>query len=368
MASGLLNLLLGRLPSYTRKSRHLQLLQRYGTTAKLVNIARAELSRIRGDLVVKGKPYVYTIDTGNFCNLRCPLCPTGVRGLQRTQALMSLDEFRTIVDKIEPFAIEAILHNWGEPFLNPDILAMIHYANAKGLGTTISSNLNLVNRNSHFLEEVVESPLDHLTVSLDGTTQEIYEKYRRGGDLDEVLNNLSYLLEYRRKLGRSTPQVEWQFLVMKHNQHQIEDARRMAHDLGVDNLRFSGAGLPFDQLGDVELGKEWLSELPVYQNYSPDRIREKGYLYDEKCFYLYRAMTVNPSGAVSPCCVVYHSDYDFGNLVNSSLEEVWNNAHYRSSRALFSRRTFEGNLETVCGKCPLFKYESQDLKVASAAV
>lgn len=358
MAIGLTNLLLGRLPSYTRKSRHFQLLTRYGTIGKLSNLASVELSRVRGDIVVRGRPYVYTIDTGNLCNLRCPLCPTGYRGLERPQALMSLDTFRTIIDKIQPYAVEAILHNWGEPFLNPDILAMVSYAQSVGVGTALSSNMNLVNRDRGFLEAVVHSGLDHLTVSLDGTTQEVYETYRRGGSLEHVLKNVRYLLDYRERVGSRTPRVEWQFLVMKHNQHQRGDAARLARELGVDELRFTGAGLPFNNFSDPQLTRQWLSDLPSYRGYAADKVAERGYLYDEKCFYLYRAMTVNPLGEVSPCCVLYHERFDFGNLLTAELEDVWNNSYYRSSRALFSRRKFADGAETACHRCPLFRYES----------
>src|SRR5687768_8796297 len=141
LAGMLSNLLLGKLPSYTRKARHIDLLRRYARPRKLVNIARAEASRSRGDIVLKSRPYIYTIDTGNYCNLRCPLCPTGYHGLERPQAVMNLQNYETILEKIRPYAIEAILHNWGEPFLNPDILPIIRATKKAGIGTTISSNL-----------------------------------------------------------------------------------------------------------------------------------------------------------------------------------------------------------------------------------
>lgn len=368
MASAVLNLLFGRLPSYTRKARHLQLLRRYASPGKLANLARAEMARFNGDIAVKARPYIYTVDTGNLCNLRCPLCPTGYRGLERPQSLMSLRTFETVIDKIRPYAIEVVMHNWGEPFLNPDILPMIRYAKKSGIGTTISSNLNLVSRGGRFLEEVVHSGLDHLTVSIDGTTQAVYEKYRRGGDLDHTLCNLRYLLDYRRRAGQGAPLIEWQFLVMRHNQHQIDDVRRLAREIGVDRLRLTGAGLPFNELVNAEWSKEWLSDLPDYRGYAPEKILSKGYLYDENCFYLYRAMTVNPEGAVSPCCVLYHQKWDFGNLLTSDLDEVWNNEHYRSSRALFSGKPYQSEQQTVCARCPLFKYESKGGRQIAAAL
>lgn len=358
MNTGILSLLRGALPSYTRKSRHLDMLRRYGDLPKISNLLRTELARVRGDIVVNSRPYIYTVDTGNVCNLRCPLCPTGYHGLERRQSLMRLAEFKSIIDKIRPFAVEVIMHNWGEPFLNPDVIPMIQYARKNRIGTTISSNLNLVNRGEKFLEEVVHSGLDHLTVSIDGTTQDVYETYRKGGNLENVLANLRYLLHYRNKVGSPTPKVEWQFLVMKHNQHQMDDARRLSQEIGVDSMRFTAAGLPFNELKNVTLAEQWISELPSYQGYKPDKMVERGYLYDESCFYLYRAMTVNPEGGVAPCCVLYHSKYDFGNLIDSSLEDVWNSGHYRASRALFSGKSYDGKLETACHECPLFKYHS----------
>jgi radical SAM protein with 4Fe4S-binding SPASM domain len=311
---------------------------------------------VRGEIVLNSRPYIYIIDTGNVCNLRCPLCPTGYYGLERAQSLMKLAQFETIIDKISDYAVEVIMHNWGEPFLNPDILPMIRHARSRGIGTTLSSNLNLVNKGQTFLEEVVDSGLEHLTVSIDGTTQEIYEIYRKGGKLENVLSNLRYLLAYRNRTGRHEPMVEWQFLVMKHNEHQIEAARQMATEIGVDRVRFTGAGLPFKELTNTTMAEEWLSDLPEYRGYSPEGFA-RGYLYDERCFYLYRAMTVNPKGEVSPCCVVYEQSADFGNLVNDDLAAVWNNEQYRSSRALFSNKTTTADVETICDRCPLFRYE-----------
>ena len=358
VATGVSNVLLGRLPSYTRKSRHLQQLVRYAHPRKLANIARAEIAMARGEVVLRSRPYIYTVDTGNVCNLRCPLCPTGVHGLERRQSLMTLATFNTILAKIRPWAIEVVLHNWGEPFLNPDILGIIDAARTASVGTTISSNLNLVHRGDDFLRSVVDSGLDHLTVSLDGTTQPVYETYRRGGDLEAVLQNMRTIIAYRDRTGRRTPTVEWQFLVMKHNEHQIDEAKRLAARLGVDKLRLTSAGLAFDQLGDTRLASQWLSSLPEYRAYHPEKIERRGYMFDERCFYLYRGMTVNPSGEVSPCCVVYHAKHDFGNLVDDDLDAVWNNRHYRSSRGLFSPKRQATDGDSVCGSCPLFKYES----------
>lgn len=353
----ILNLLLGRVPAYTRKARHIDLLRRYGTPRKVANLARAELARMRGDVVVRSWPYVFTVDIGNICNLRCPLCPTGTHELDRPQGFMSFADFERVLEQISPWAIELVLHNWGEPFLNPNFLDIVRAARRAGIGTATSTNLNLVRKDVSFLHEVVDSGLDHLVVSLDGTTQEVYGHYRRGGDLEHVLRNLKELCAYKKASGARTPSIEWQFLVMKHNEHQIEDARRLAAEIGVDTVRVTGAGLPFDHLGDVALGERWLSGMPEYKSYDPEKIQARGYVHEEKCFYLYRAMTINPRGEVAPCCAVHQGRWDFGNLLEQGIEAVWNNEHYRSARALFARNAAPQPVHTVCHACPLFRYE-----------
>jgi radical SAM protein with 4Fe4S-binding SPASM domain len=357
MAEGFLNLLRGRLPAYTRKARHLDLLLRYGTPRKVANIARAERAKMRGDVVLKSRPYIYTVDIGNICNLRCPLCPTGMHALERPQGFMSFADFEKVVAMIAPWAVEVVLHNWGEPFLHPNFLEIVRTVKAAGMGTATSTNLNLVHKDASYLGQVVDSGLDHLVLSIDGTTQDVYESYRRGGNLEHVLANVKELCSYKKQKGARTPVVEWQFLVMKQNEHQIEDARRLAAELGVDAIRFTGAGLPFDDLDDVALGEQWLSTMPEFRGYEPKVMRERGYLYDEKCFYLYRAMTVNPRGEVAPCCAISHQKWDFGNLLADGLDAVWNNESYRSARALFASSPAEQPVPTVCHVCPLFRYE-----------
>ena len=349
----------GRHTAYNRLARHFDLLLRYGQPRKLLNIARAEIARLRGDIEVASFPFIYTVDIGNVCNLRCPLCPTGTNDLQRPQGFMRVAEFETILEKIKPYAIEVVMHNWGEPFLNPDFLEIVRAAKREGIGTAVSSNLNLVHRGQDYLHRVVDSGLDNLVVSIDGTTQEVYHHYRRGGDLAHVLDNLREMVRYKRSIGSATPAIEWQFIVMRHNEHQMDEVTRMASEIGVDRVRFTSAGMPFDDLANETLGEEWLPNNPDYRSYDPAVINRKGYLFDEKCFYLYRAMTVNPRGEVAPCCVVHHEKWDYGNLLDSSLAAVWNNRHYRASRALFSpqRAKSTDDFKTGCHACPMFKYE-----------
>jgi radical SAM protein with 4Fe4S-binding SPASM domain len=347
------NLMVGALPQYTRKARHLQLLLRHSTPKKLMNVLSAELALRRGRTSLTSMPYVYIIDPCNACNLRCPLCPTGTGTLRRPTKMMSLECFVGIVDQIEDHAIEVIFHNWGEPFLNPHIFDMIAYVKAKNIGSTLSSHFN--NVSDEMIERILDSGLEHLTVSLDGATDEVYQTYRVRGNLDNALTSLRRLQQRKRERRQRLPMVEWQYIVMKHNEHELEAARAIARELGVERFRPLSPGLPFDHTDDVELANQWIPENAQYRASHPEKVIARGYLHDEPCFYPYRSMVVNPDGGVAPCCAVYHKKFDFGNVQGEPLREIWNSKRYQSARSLFSDHPISDPVATICDGCLLYK-------------
>lgn len=349
----LANLIRGKLPHYTRKARHLHQLIRHSSPTKIFNLLQAEWALRTKKTSLQSWPYIYIIDPCNACNLRCPLCPTGAQTLGRPTKMMSFDCYRSVIDQVKDYAIEVILHNWGESFLHPHIFDMIRYAEDANIGTTISSHFN--NITDEMVEEIISSKLEHLTVSLDGASQEVYEKYRVRGNLQDALSGLERLQRRKRERHSHTPFVEWQFIVMKHNEHEIAQARDIATTLGVDRFRLLSVGLPFNHLEDLALAEQWISENPEYHGYHPDLILKRGYLYDEPCFYPYRAMTINPDGGVAPCCAIDHKQWDFGSIHADTIRSIWNNKQYQSARSLFANSPIADTVKTVCDGCPLYK-------------
>jgi MoaA/NifB/PqqE/SkfB family radical SAM enzyme len=337
---------------YFRYPRHLGALLKHAGPRKTANVLRAEWERLRRATVLRSRPYYYFVDPCNVCNLRCPLCPTGTGELQRSRGMLKLDEYRVILDKIAPYAVEVSLHNWGEPLLNKEIFDIIRLTADRGIATNMSSNLSV--KKEGLGERLVRSGLEYLIVSLDGVTQATYEQYRVRGEIDLVFDNLREIIEAKRRLGSRTPVIEWQFIVFKHNEHEMEAARALAPQIGVDRLRFRAPGLPYNRSDDEELGDKWMPTNPAYWELNPARLNAQGYLWDEPCYYLYRSMTVNPGGGVAACCIVYKEKQDFGCLLHEDLDAVWNNRSYQASRALFARRP-PGRAQTICDGCFLFK-------------
>ena len=285
-------------------------------------------------------PYYYLIDVCNVCNLRCPLCPTGNTTIARKQAMLSLEQYKEFFGKIKEYALVVSLYNHGEPLLNPEIFSIIEHTHRNRIGTNISSNFNWPQPVE--INDFMRSGLDYVTVSLDGVTQETYQQYRVRGDVTEVFDNLKRLLSARKALKSKTPFVEWQFIVFKHNEHEVEAARKLASEIGVDLLRFISPGVPPEDMHNLELQEKWMPRNPWIGSGIARLVEERGYVFDRACFYLYRSMFIYPGGGVTPCCFAHDDKLDFGNLYNNSVPEIRNNKTYRVARyLLFSKSALD---------------------------
>lgn len=346
-------------PHLKRAYRHAWALWEHGTPAKLRNLLLVEAERLQRKTRLSGYPYVLIIEATNACNLKCALCPTGMNLITRPRRRLRFSEYKFILDRVGEYALEVSLHNWGEPFLNADIFDIIDYTRSRGIGTNVSTNLTTLGAGD--IDNIIRCGLEYLSVSLDGTSEDVYRIYRVGGDFYRVMSNLEALIARKRELRSRTPLIEWQFIVMRHNEHQMGEARRLARRLGVDLLRFINVGLPFDASNQKELARKWFPADARYRYYDPEAADRISYLHQGACFYLYRSMTINPDGGVAPCCVVYDPKYDFGNILSQELADIWNNEHYRFSRALFSRRDdLQG--QSPCQSCKLFRKRTADFK------
>ena len=105
---------------------------------------------------------------------------------------------------------------------------------------------------------------------------------------------------------------------------------------------------------------------PLFWERNPTIVEERGYLFDQPCYYLYRSMFIYPGGGVTPCCFAHDSGQDFGNLNTHTVSEIWNNEKYRSARKLFAKKLSKGLLEeprvkTLCDACTVFRQDGAHL-------
>jgi len=278
--------------------------------------------------------------------------------LGRQQSMLSLEHFKQYFDPLADYLFEAYLHNWGESLLNKEVFSMIEYAQSRNVGTNLSSNLS--DTTSSDIDRLLDSGLEYLIVSLDGTSKDSYSKYRVRGKFDNVVENMHELIRRRNARGLKTPRVEWQFIVMKQNEHEVRIAEGWAKKIGVDLLRFIPVGMPYDTEDRADVAKTWYPVTVEGREHSPDVEQQFGQAHKPSpCFYLYRTMVVNPDGGVSPCCVVYKKSSDFGDLPGDVMS-LWNNDKYQSARALFSARSAPRTVATICDGCEIFAQHPKD--------
>jgi len=329
-------------------------LVRHGTRRKLLNVLQIEAELYGQKKCLRGYPYFYLIDICNRCNLTCPLCNVGANKFNRTQGMINLEEYRAIFEKIKDYALIISLTNLGEPFLNKDIHEIVSHTQSNNISTTVSSNFNWPT----FVDpkDIVRSGLEYIVASIDGVSQESYEKYRVGGVFSEVVENLKSLIDAKKVSNSKTPFIEWQFIVFKHNEKEIERAVELAKEWRVDLLRFFSPAISFGYMHDKSVSKKWLPGNPTYRECDPELMKKRGYLYKRPCFYLFRSMTIDKGGAVTCCCAASEKEHEFGNILQQSLSEIWNSRYYQSARTLFGeRQNTDDRVRVLCDDCLWFR-------------
>src|SRR5882762_11190789 len=240
------------------------------TLSRLLNMARVyssfQSSKMSGNLNHHGMPVSISIEPTTSCNLRCPECPSGLRSFTRPTGMMKTELFESVINQLAPSLSYLIFYFQGEPYLHPHLLEMVRLASQNKIYTATSTNAHYLNDQA--AKETVESGLDRLIISLDGTTQETYQSYRIGGKLDKVIEGTKNIIRWKKELKSKTPHVIFQFLVVKHNEHQIEDVKKLAKTLGVDEVKLKTA-----QIYDFENGSDLI---PVNDKYSRYKRNQNG--------------------------------------------------------------------------------------------
>ena len=310
-------------------------------------------------LAGRGLPYPSTVSiepVSNICQLKCPLCPTGSNKLNYDQKIMSLESFKVLLGKM-PFVGTIDLYKSGEPFFNPEIFEMVRYAADRKIEVNISTNFSFP-RSDEFFEHIINSGLGRLTISLDGASQASYSQYRIGGDYELVMSNIMKLIEAKKRLRSRTPEIIWQFLVNRFNEHEIPEARRIAKDLNI-TLHLMPLDLD-DELPDMEM-EGTIEERKAYwlssdKKYICDRYRhEHRYpLFPGICTQLFSRVVVTADGKIFPCCWAWDRKSIVGDLLTESFEDIWHNEKYVSSRSRFLKKGFNTKVRTVCFGCKGF--------------
>ncbi|MCF6242940.1 MAG: radical SAM protein, partial [Bacteroidales bacterium] len=172
---------------------------------KITNYLLLRFSFISSSIFKKpfiyGKPVVVAFEPTNYCNLRCPECPSGTNGLTRAKGFMDMILFHKIIKELTHELISMIFYFQGEPFLHPQFLDLIKSAKKHKIYTSTSTNAHFIDEIK--AKEIVKSGLDRLIISIDGLTQKTYENYRINGKLEKVISGTKHLIKAKKKFGQN---------------------------------------------------------------------------------------------------------------------------------------------------------------------
>ena len=310
------------------------------TPRRLANLYCGRLEHLLGRTRLWSNPVKLTVEATTACNLRCPACFTGAGQTGRARGVIPADLYARLLRELGPYLFEIEFHNWGEPLLAQDLVPMIELAARLGIATTVSTNLSMP-FDAERAERLVASGLSLLGVSIDGARQETYEQYRVRGDLQLVLRNCRLVRDAKRRLGRATPRLVWEFHVFAHNVADVPLARAMAAELEMDVSVDKGwvVGEEWDRSGDFT----YFANPPI-----------------DRCPFLWRHAVVNADGGVAPCCGTFYAEDDRGRLATTAgggaptFRAVWNDTSFQRARRFFRARIgTEAERRDVCFGCPI---------------
>lgn len=319
---------------------------KYFTIKRAVNsikiISSFYLSRMLRKPIVWGMPISYSIEPTNHCNLKCPECPSGLGALTRPLGLLKSEDFKKLVDEISKTGFYIQLFFQGEPYINKNLPDMITYAQSKKVYVSISTNGHFVNAKN--VDQVLDNAPDKLIFSVDGLDEESYQKYRIGGTFEQADSGLRALINRKIERGLKKPFVEFQFIVMKQNEHQLGEVKKYCKEVGVDKLVFKTM-----QISSYENALKFLPTNKKFRRYALDdqsfRIKNE---IKNHCFALWRTSVITWDGRVVPCCFDKDAENEIGLVNGKSFSEIWRSAKYYNFRKkiLDDRKS-----ESMCTNC-----------------
>ena len=317
------------------------------TLRKAVNAAKILISYYWSKTIRNpyhwGLPISIAIEPTTSCNLRCPECPSGKREFTRPTGMLKEDFFTSTINELYKDLLYLVFYFQGEPYLNPRFLEMVNYASKKGIYTATSTNAHYLDDNN--ARQTVISGLDRLIISIDGTTQETYASYRIGGQLEKVIEGTKNIVKWKKLLKSNTPHIIFQFLVVKPNEHQIEEVKALGKKLGVNEVRLKTA-----QVYDYENGNSLIPGIDKYSRYHKQddgTYTIKNKLLDH-CWKLWHSCVITWDGLVVPCCFDKDARHQLGDLKELSFTQLWKSERYYHFRSTVLRSRSEID---ICKNC-----------------
>lgn len=250
-------------------------------------------------------PEVIYIETTNLCNAKCIMCPHD--NLKRQKIVMKQSVFEKIIDGIKGVDLsntQLFLHKEGEPLYDKNIAERIKFAcmslpSIKEIG--INTNAMLLTQDMS--DKLIESGMNVIFFSVDGTSAETYDAIRINCHYDTVERNIEYFLKERNRLGKKIRVVMQMLLTDKTRLQQEEYIKKW-------------------EKYDVEF---YFKEMHCYLDGGNSSFERPDFSHQVSCCNdPFRVIVYYADGNVGPCCWDYNNEYVIGSCLNKSLIDLFN--------------------------------------------
>tara|TARA_B100000927_G_scaffold91641_1_gene74098 strand:+ start:785 stop:1801 length:1017 start_codon:yes stop_codon:yes gene_type:complete len=303
----------------------------FASLVKLINLAKLFLSflysRIKNNAKIIGHPVALSIEPTTTCNLGCPECPSGLKQFSRKTGNLTVELNKKIIDQLFKKVAYINYYFQGEPYINSSFFEFVKYANSKKIFCSTSTNGHFLNDRN--CQKTIESGLKRLIISIDGNDQKTYEMYRKKGNYDRVIKGTENIIKWKQKLNSQYPHIIFQFLVVKPNEHLVEDMKLLSKKLGVNEFRIKTA-----QFYDFKNGNSLMPENQKYSRYVKKKNGEY-YLknnFKNHCWRMWSSAVITVNGELVPCCFDKDAKHKIGNLKKQSFNDIWFGKHYNHFR------------------------------------
>ena len=270
-------------------------------------------------------PDIIQIESTNLCNAKCVFCPRDE--MHRRQGVMDFDLYRKVVDEAATLGITHVReHNYGEPFLDKQLVEKVRYAKSKGI-----AEVGMISNGSLITEEIargmIDAGLDAINISVDAAGKEVFESTRIHLNYDNVIDNIRTLVRLRNESKRTHPKLILSFVRQDNSADEqafIAEWSKVADKIHITDLH------------------NWAGTLNAKSN------------VQFPCYRLWLTFTVLWDGRVSMCCADFDGRHIFGDLRTQTIADVWNSPLYRAAR----REHLESGGPGICRTCDLPKKDS----------
>lgn len=303
------------------------------------------------------------LETTVRCNLHCSTCTRDSVIDSYSHQNMNVVQVESILNQL-PNLKSVKLQGLGEPLLTADIENILQLLKSRRIRLWTITNGTLLESKKY--RKLLTDYFTDVTISIDSTQPELFNKLRKGADFTKVIEGLKLLIA-ERDLTQPNLSIGINCVIGDQNNEEVNHLEEFAVNLKVDYISI----VPVENWtisSDADFTKRHDSVLKMRKIISKFEYKLKimqlkllfkgiivGYkgssLRLGKCSWPFRSTFINVEGEMTPCCLRMHRDHSFGNVIQGkSISEVWNGEKYKSLRNAHRTSDFKNQM---CGKCPL---------------